>query len=207
VTIWPTSNGNDIEMSAPWPAISQEANKKWTGAFDTEGRANRMSYMVGNALLPSAPNQHRWSGEAKARNRMTWMNGGPRQGVPPVWEGSFAVEQRASWISRNSDTWADDFEIEKEKAKWKQPVTQEQLDQADSSLVTVEVLKYEYDGQGTPESPYLVRWMETDPANPLQVPNSKKWINAMILALAVFMVSIASSGFSQGKKIRYGMRH
>ncbi|KAH8675943.1 membrane transporter [Xylariales sp. PMI_506] len=188
-----------MELSAPWPTLSQEADKKWTGAFDVEGRANRMSYMVGNSLLPSAPsNRQTWAGQMKARNRMTWMNGGPRQGDPTVWDGAFDVEKRQSWISRNSETWADDFEIEKEKAKWKEPLTQEQLDQADGSLVSVEVLQYSFKGYGTPEDPYLVRWMESDPANPLQFPNSKKWTNAMVLAFAVFMVSIASSGFSQG---------
>ncbi|KAF3765338.1 MFS general substrate transporter [Cryphonectria parasitica EP155] len=40
--------------------------------------------------------------------------------------------------------------------------------------------------------------MDNDPANPLCFDKGRKWLNAMILAIAVWTVSIASSGFSQG---------
>ncbi|KAF7537384.1 hypothetical protein G7054_g3730 [Neopestalotiopsis clavispora] len=200
MTIWPTQYGDDIELSAPWPGhlSTQNINKRWTGAFDTEARANRMSYMVGNSLLPSAPAAKQvWPGHHRA-SRATWINNRDYQNDAQLWDGSFEVEKRESWIGRNSDRWSEDFEIEKEKAKWKEPLTKEQLDQADSALVSKEILEYDFPGYGTPEDPYLVRWIENDSANPMLFPKGKKWTNAMVLAFAVFMVSIASSGFSQG---------
>lgn len=115
-----------------------------------------------------------------------------------MWDGAFEVEKRESWISRNSERWSSDFEVEKEKAKWKEPLTKEQLAQAKPPLVSVDILNHDFQGYGTPEDPYLVRWIENDPANPMLFPKAKKWTNAMVLAFAVFMVSIASSGFSQG---------
>ncbi|KAI0139654.1 major facilitator superfamily domain-containing protein [Pestalotiopsis sp. NC0098] len=198
MTIWPTQYGDDIEMSAPWPGhySIQKQDKRWTGAFDTEARANRMSYMVGNSLLPSAPAEpHVWPGQAR---RATWINNKDYQDDAHLWDGSFEVEKRESWIGRGSDRWSGDFEIEKEKARWREPLTKEQLDQADSALVSKDILEYDFPGYGTPEDPYLVRWIENDPANPMLFTKGKKWTNAMVLAFAVFMVSIASSGFSQG---------
>ncbi|KAI1872809.1 hypothetical protein JX265_004814 [Neoarthrinium moseri] len=201
ITIWPTAFGEDIELSAPWPGrfSTQQADKRWTGAFDVEARANRMSHMVGNSLLPSsAPRDHRiWPGQSRG-NRTTWIDDRTYQDDAQLWDGSFEVEKRESWISRTPDRLSDGFEIEKEKAKWKQPLTKEQLDQADSALVSVDILNHDFEGYGTPEQPYLVRWIENDPANPMLFPKSRKWTNAMVLAFAVFMVSIASSGFSQG---------
>lgn len=43
-----------------------------------------------------------------------------------------------------------------------------------------------------------VYWEEGDVENPMNFAKRRKWMNAMILAFACFMVSIASSGFSQG---------
>jgi hypothetical protein len=196
VTIWPTAYGEDIELSAPWPGRfgPQQPDKRWTGAFDSEARANRMSYMVGNSLLPSAAPSGPpvWPGQARG-NRTTWID--DRQ---QVWDGSFDVEKRESWIGRTSERWSDDFGIEKEKARWKEPLTKEQLAQAKGPLVSVDILNYDFPGYGTPDDPYLVRWIENDPANPMVFPTKRKWTNAMVLAFAVFMVSIASSGFSQG---------
>ncbi|KAJ4292013.1 hypothetical protein N0V90_009912 [Kalmusia sp. IMI 367209] len=47
---------------------------------------------------------------------------------------------------------------------------------------------------------FLVQWEEGDVENPLNFAKGRKWANAMILAFACFMVSIASSGFSQGTR-------
>lgn len=200
MTIWPTTNGDDVELSAPWPGqfANQKINKRWTAAFDTEARADRMSYMVGNSLLPSAPRgQQAWPGQARG-NRSTWVDARNYQGDAKLWDGSFEVEKRDSWISRTSDRWSEGFELEKEKAKWKEPLTPEQLAQADSALVSMDILNHDWKGYGTSDDPYLVRWIENDPANPMLFTSAKKWTNAMVLASAVFMVSIASSGFSQG---------
>ncbi|KAF2124651.1 MFS general substrate transporter [Dothidotthia symphoricarpi CBS 119687] len=43
-----------------------------------------------------------------------------------------------------------------------------------------------------------VEWEEDDKENPLNFGTGRKWFNAMLLAFACFIVSIASSGFSQG---------
>jgi hypothetical protein len=207
MTIWPTGREENIELSAPGPDryTMHQPDQRWTGAFDVEGRANRMSQMVGNSLLPPAPHGGglpMWPGENRSRNRATWINGeNYQQEAAQGWDGSFDVEKRASWISRNSERWSDDFQIDKEKVTWKEPLTAEQIAKADSALVSLDVLNHNFGGFGTPEDPYLVKWMDNDPANPLLFSKATKWTNATVLALAVFMVSIASSGFSQGKKI------
>lgn len=48
------------------------------------------------------------------------------------------------------------------------------------------------------EEAFLVDWEEGDSENPLNFSSKTKWFHAMVLAFAIFMVSIASSGFSQG---------
>lgn len=206
MTIWPTGREDDIEFSAPRPGrySVHKQDQRWTGAFDVEGRANRMSQMVGNSLLPPASRPggpHMWPGENnRRRTRATWIDqDGNYQQEPQTWDGSFEVEKRASWISRNSERWSDDFQVDKEKVTWKEPLTAEQIAQADSALVSLDILNHNFAGFGTPEDPYLVKWVDSDPANPLLFPRATKWTNATVLALAVFMVSIASSGFSQGK--------
>ncbi|KAF2028869.1 MFS general substrate transporter [Setomelanomma holmii] len=45
--------------------------------------------------------------------------------------------------------------------------------------------------------PFRVGWEDGDKENPLNFPVGRRWFNAMLLAFACFMVSIASSGFSQ----------
>ncbi|ORY60219.1 major facilitator superfamily domain-containing protein [Pseudomassariella vexata] len=190
LTIWPSVYGEDIELSAPWPGryMIEPPNKRWTNAYDAEARASRMSFLVGDGLLPGPPQDRRiWPGQI-GQNRTTWRGGNRttwidevHQQDAQVWDGQFDVEKRASFLTRSPNRWSDGFEIgEKEKERYREPLTQAQIAQADSAL------------------PFLVRWMENDPANPLMFPVAKKWINAMILAFAVFMVSVAASGFSQG---------
>lgn len=206
LTVWPAVYGEDAQADAPWsgrygPDVSA---KRWTGAFDVEARANRMSVLVGDSLLPAARSdqqQQQWPGQRRTLNRTTWVDEGPPEIFNRrMWAGHFEVENRSSWISRNSDRWSDDLDREKEKEKSREPPTPEQLAQANSDLVSADILNYDFPGYGTPEDPYLISWIENDPANPMRFSQPKKWANAMGLAFAVFMVSIASSGFSQGKK-------
>lgn len=208
-TIWPTaySNDTDFELSAPWPGrygSFRKQNKRWTGAFDNEARASRMSFMVGNTLLPPQQkhSEHRrWTGQP-ANRRATWLNQFSQEDVHErVWSGEFDVERRPSWVSRNPDQWSDDLEIE--KIKRKSTLREEQLSHVDKSLITREVLQHQYEGSGTEDDPYLVTWIENDVGNPLNFGKGKKWANAMMLAFACFMVSIASSGFSQGMLFGY----
>lgn len=175
-TIWPTTdpNSTDIVLSAPWPhryGSFREQNKRWVGAFDTEARASRMSFMADHSLLPPAPQPYPHHHDAWAgRRRETWLgpvaNASPPQ---PVWSGEFDVERRPSWVSRNSDRFEGEMGFGDE------------LDEKQK------------------DEPFPVGWAEDDVENPLNFAKGKKWTNAMILAFAVFMVSIASSGFSQGE--------
>lgn len=196
-TMWPSAL--DLEDNAP-PANDFGPERGWRGGFDSEARASRLSFFAGDTLLPPAPrNEARWHGQERP-NRATWMSfAHAAERERPVWEGSFDVEKRASWISRTSDRWSESFDLEKENLKARDPITQEQLDQAKGPLVTKEILTHHFEGSGTESDPYLVQWIENDSGNPLEFSTQKKWTNAIILAFAVFIVSIASSGFSQGK--------
>ncbi|KAI5920572.1 membrane transporter [Camillea tinctor] len=202
LTVWPTAYGEDEELSAPVrPFADPAASRRWTGAFDSEARANRMSVFVGDTLLPSTPTQphhHVWPGHDRVGNRTTWIVDDQALGGSQIWQGAFPVEYRPSWMGRGMDRWLDDAELEDEKKGWKEPPTEEQLAQADAALVSVEILKHQFEGWGTPEKPYLVKWIENDPASPFMFARSYKWIHSLVLAFTVFMVAIASSGFSQG---------
>lgn len=172
-TIWPTtsSNGVDVELSAPWPArygSFKKQNKRWTGAFDNEARASRMSFMFDNTLLPRAqnPREHqRWTRNV-AQNRTTWLGQLQEPNTKDrVWSGEFNVERRPSWVSRASERYSADLDIEKYDAK---------------------------------DDPFTVSWEDGDEENPLNFKTGRKWFNAMLIAFACHLVSIGSSGFSQG---------
>ncbi|KAF2641822.1 MFS general substrate transporter [Massarina eburnea CBS 473.64] len=175
-TIWPIDDptDNDVQLSAPWPhryGSFRQVNDRWTGAFDTEARASRMSFMVDDTLLPRAPPPHNmhqhWAGR-----RQTWLapvTNEPEGLKERVWTGEFDVERRPSWVNRTSEGFEGDMGFSDEKV-------------------------------GMENGSYLVQWEDGDVENPLNFAKGKKWTNAMILAFAVFMVSIASSGFSQGTR-------
>lgn len=215
--MWPSpfAPQQDVEAAAPsWPG--QRNPKRWTNNFDSEARATRMSFYVADSLLPSAPRvPDQWTGQnqqnrkSRYQQRATWMNQIMKdndEDVKPIWEGNFDVEKRKSFASRTSgvseSSWyRDSVDMEKfEAAKPKDPLTAEQLAQADPAggLVSVDVLNYPFPGEGTEDDPYMISWIDNDPANPLNLPKGKKWLNALVLAMAVWTVSIASSGFSQG---------
>lgn len=197
-----------------WPGHSN--TQRWTSTFDSEARASRMSFYVGDTLLPPMPGQHdQWVGQnRKSRlNRQTWMKSDDCQDDEnPIWEGNFDVEKRASFVtrsarsSRQSDdsqgSWyRDDSDGEKYGfVQPRAPLTESQIAKADPAggLTTTDVLIYPFPGEGTVEDPFMISWIENDPANPLNFAKGTKLLNAMILALAVWTVSIASSGFSQG---------
>lgn len=113
-----------------------------------------------------------------------------------VWSGEFDIERRPSWQSRNSDRWSDDYFLK--KLECQSTLREKQLDLVDGFTVTTKILEYHFQGTGTRDDPYLVTWIENDAGNPLNFSTLKKWLNALLLAFAVFIVSIASSGFSQG---------
>ncbi|KAH7130425.1 major facilitator superfamily domain-containing protein [Dendryphion nanum] len=194
-TIWPTSvdGYGEHQLSAPWPARNPSfriQNKRWTGAFESEARAARMSVMVDNSLFPQSRPRNtfhqQWVGRKEDEKAQ----------LEPVWSGEFDVERRPSWVSRNSERFSGDFELEKFRKK--ATVSEEQFQYCDKSLLTREIMEYQFEGHGTERNPYLVMWIDNDTGNPLNFSTAKKWTNAMVLALAVFLVSIGSSGFSQG---------
>jgi hypothetical protein len=159
-----------------------------------------MSFMAADTLLPRAEQStehRRWTGMPMSK-RETWL-AQLREDTDVkerVWSGEFDVERRPSWQSRNSDRWSDDYTLK--KLERRDTLRENQLAQIDGYLITREILEYHFEGTGTDDDPYLVTWIENDIGNPLNFSASKKWMNALLLACAVFMVSIASSGFSQG---------
>ena len=174
-TIWPTSDaeGNVFTLGTPLRMNSfREQNQRWTGAFDPEARASRMSMLADHSLFPPPLRpqaQHeQWTGN-NSRLRKTWLNSSTEDADPlpeHSWNGEFDVERRPSWVSRQSAMSQSSGELD-EKAN---------------------IL-------------FEVGWEKDDAENPLNFAKGRKWLNAMVLALAVFMVSIASSGFSQGEPI------
>ncbi|KAI3395317.1 hypothetical protein diail_1429 [Diaporthe ilicicola] len=206
----------DEESALPWPGQFRNT-QRWTSTFDAEALASRMSLYAGDGLLPSTQRvPDKWTGQPQNRksrygNRATWMQSVLRdyeEDAAPIWEGNFDVEKRKSFVSRASGgsdrSWYHES-IDPEKFDYqrpREPLTDEQLEQADSAggLVTKEVLMYDFPGDGTLDDPYMVSWTENDPANPLNFTKGKKWLNATILAIAVWTVSVASSGFSQGTR-------
>lgn len=224
VTMWPSPFQEEEAALPSWPGYRN--TKRWTSTFDSEARASRMSFYVGDSLLPQPPTvPDQWAGQqqgihnrkSRHQQRATWMKSIMKDGeddVVPIWEGNFDVEKRQSFASRASGasegSWyrdsmdEDKFDAPKPRA----PLTAEQLQQADApgGLVSADVLTYPFPGEGTEEEPYMISWMENDPANPLEFTKGRKWLNALILALAVWTVSIASSGFSQGESFARGIR-
>ena len=69
---------------------------------------------------------------------------------------------------------------------------------ASHSLVTPEVLHYQYDGSGSIEDPYNVEFIPRDPRNPLGFSMFKKWTITVLIAFATLAVSFASSAYSGG---------
>ncbi|KAK7733131.1 hypothetical protein SLS53_008319 [Cytospora paraplurivora] len=211
--MWPSAleqQEGDIEQSSP----RGFRNSQRTSIFDAEAAASRMSFYVGDGLLPHSPRvPDQWPGQSgtsrlstsKQGKRASWMQDilrNPDDDGLPVWEGNFDVEKRRSFATRASGSWYEDSVGTEDYGlpKSREPLTQEQISKADSvdGLVSTEVLMYTFPGDGTADDPVLVSWMENDPANPLNFSKGKKWLNATILAIAVWTVSIASSGFSQG---------
>lgn len=66
------------------------------------------------------------------------------------------------------------------------------------ALVTDSVLHYPYEGSGTEESPYIVKFIPRDPRNPQDFPQWKKWFLTLTVAFATLAVAFVSSGYSGG---------
>ncbi|CVK95571.1 probable mfs-multidrug-resistance transporter [Fusarium mangiferae] len=69
---------------------------------------------------------------------------------------------------------------------------------ADQAGITPEVRDYKYDGSGTEEDPYRVKWIPNDPRNPMTFSLVKKWFITMTVALTTLAVALVSSAYTGG---------
>lgn len=70
----------------------------------------------------------------------------------------------------------------------------------DQSGITADVEKWQYDGSGTEDDPYVVVWIDNDPRNPMLYGEVKKWSLTMLVALATLAVAFVSSAYSGGTR-------
>ena len=68
----------------------------------------------------------------------------------------------------------------------------------DKAGITPEVEKWDYEGSGTEEDPYVVIWIHDDPRNPMLYSSTRKWTITMLVAMATLAVAFVSSAFSGG---------
>ena len=68
----------------------------------------------------------------------------------------------------------------------------------DHGILTKSIEKWDYEGSGTEEDPYVVEWIEKDLRNPMTWGNTKKWAMTLAMAIAILTVSFCSSAFSGG---------
>lgn len=68
----------------------------------------------------------------------------------------------------------------------------------DQAGVTPAVLHHEYEGRGTPESPYVVDFLPDDPYNPMEIARWRKWFITLVQAFATLSVSFSSSAYTGG---------
>ncbi|OAP64666.1 hypothetical protein AYL99_00638 [Fonsecaea erecta] len=67
---------------------------------------------------------------------------------------------------------------------------------ASQSLITDEVLNHRYKGSGTEEDPYIVEFIPSDPRNPMEFPDWKKWALTVTVALATLAVAFVSTAYT-----------
>ncbi|KAJ6789733.1 hypothetical protein PWT90_06245 [Aphanocladium album] len=55
-----------------------------------------------------------------------------------------------------------------------------------------------YSGSGTEISPYLVKFANNDPSDPMNLPPSKRWLISALVAVAALIVTFSSSAYNGG---------
>ncbi|KAK5120585.1 MFS siderochrome iron transporter 1 [Meristemomyces frigidus] len=68
----------------------------------------------------------------------------------------------------------------------------------DQAGITPEVEKWDYEGSGTDDDPFVVTWIDHDPRNPMLYSAVKKWSLTMLVAIATLAVAFVSSAYSGG---------
>ncbi|KAF4963956.1 hypothetical protein FSARC_8091 [Fusarium sarcochroum] len=106
-----------------------------------------------------------------------------------------ATTQPPPPASSVSSTTANGTDLESQQPKTKASHFSLILDQAG---ITDAVLNYNYVGNGTTESPYLVEFLPNDPRNALNFSQSKKWFITILQAIATLAVAFASTAYSGG---------
>ena len=96
---------------------------------------------------------------------------------------------------------------EKEETESSQPTKIPHFRQVlDQAGITPEVQKWDWEGAGTEEDPYVVTWIDHDPRNPMLYSVTKKWSLTMMVAFATLAVAFVSSGYSGGSIVSVGCR-
>lgn len=61
-----------------------------------------------------------------------------------------------------------------------------------------DIINHPYKGTGTEDDPYLVKWIENDPVNPMNYSWGMKWAITALVAIATLAVAFVSSAYSGG---------
>ncbi|KAF9695676.1 hypothetical protein EKO04_006683 [Ascochyta lentis] len=168
-TVWPSANGDGIQISSPWLLPHSSAT-------ETDQRITSVFDIEGRAARMSAMvDSSLLPPPLLSRNRHS------------AWVGNTTL--RETWLAPvagpddKERVWPGEFDVER-RPSWQSRTSDRWSGELDM-------------GDLKKDEPYAVDWEEDDPENPLNFGTGRKWFNAMMLAFACFMVSIASSGFSQ----------
>ncbi|KAJ6159699.1 hypothetical protein N7497_004236 [Penicillium chrysogenum] len=83
--------------------------------------------------------------------------------------------------------------INKTSGRFRIPLYQLVLSQ---DTITDDVVSHEWEGNGTPEDPYLVDWLHEDAPNPHQMQDWLKWSITILQAASFLSITFASSALS-----------
>ncbi|KAF3019956.1 hypothetical protein E8E15_005523 [Penicillium rubens] len=83
--------------------------------------------------------------------------------------------------------------INKTSGRFRIPLCQLVLSQ---DTITDDVVSHEWEGNGTPEDPYLVDWLHEDARNPHQMQDWLKWSIIILQAASFLSITFASSALS-----------
>ncbi|EUC26707.1 hypothetical protein COCCADRAFT_42284 [Bipolaris zeicola 26-R-13] len=68
----------------------------------------------------------------------------------------------------------------------------------DQGVVIKEIARWDYEGSGTTDNPYIVEWIKNDPRNPMEWSGLRKWIYCTIMGIATLAISLSSSAYGGG---------
>ena len=68
----------------------------------------------------------------------------------------------------------------------------------DQSFITPAVREWPYRGSGTPDDPFVVVWTDDDARDPMRMPEWKKWMLVVTVAVSTLGVSFVSSVYAGG---------